>query len=260
MPVMLSRGASIDYDVQGEGPDLLLISGLGFGRWGWFKQVPELSRHFRTISFDVRKDLDPRHGVADLAGEASALLDHLGVEKVHVLGTSLGGFVAQELALERPELVERLVLVCTSYGAREPERMSLRTMGRMLGWGSFGVEDATRRGLETATSFSYRHTHPEEFEDLIRWRMATSPSFSGYYEQALAGARFDSYRDVGHIAASTLVIHGADDLYVPVGNAAALAGAIPDSRLVVLRDAGHLVFIERAWEVNHEVTNFLKDR
>ncbi|WP_228281995.1 alpha/beta fold hydrolase [Rubrobacter marinus] len=257
---MLSREASIDYDVQGEGPDLLLISGLGFGRWGWFKQVPELSRRFRTITFDVHRDLDPRHGVADLAEEASALLDHLGVEKAHVLGTSLGGFVAQKLALGRPELVDGLVLVCTSYGAREPEHMSMGALGRMLGWGSFGARDAMRRGLETATSHSYRAEHPEEFEHLVRWRMANSPSFSGYYEQALAGARFDSSRDLGQIKAPTLVIHGAGDRYVPVGNAAALAGAIPDSRLVVLRDAGHLVFIERAWEVNHEVASFLDPR
>lgn len=255
---MLSNGASIDYDVQGEGPDLLLIGGLGFGRWAWFKQVPELSRHFRTISFDVHKDLDPRHGVADLAEEASALLEHLGVEKAHVLGTSLGGFVAQELALGRPDLVDGLVLVCTSYGAREPEPMSVRALGKMLGWGSFGSRDATRRGLEAATSRAYRAESPEEFEGLIRWRMATSPSFSGYYEQALAGARFDSFRNIGHLKAPTLVIHGSDDRFVPVGNATALASALPDSRLVVLRDAGHLVFIERAWEVNREVVSFLE--
>jgi 3-oxoadipate enol-lactonase len=255
---MLSRQASIDYDVQGEGPDLLLISGLGFGRWGWFKQVPELSRHFRTITFDVHKDLDPRHGVADLAEEAFALLDHLGVEKAHVLGTSLGGFVAQKLAITRPDLVDGLVLICTSYGSREPEPMSLRTMGRLVGWGSFGTRDATRRGLQAATSQSYRSAHPEEFEEILRWRLASSPSFTGYYEQALAGVRFDSSRDVRNISAPTLVIHGSDDRYVPVGNAAALAGAIPDSRLVVLRDAGHLVFIERAWEVNREITSFLE--
>ncbi len=155
--------------------------------------------------------------------------------------------------------MDGLVLVRTSYGAREPERMSLRTMGRMFGWGSFGVKDAARRGLEATTSHTYRVRNREEFEDLTRWHLTTSPSFSGFYEQALAEARFDSYRDVGHTTAPTLVTHGADGRYVPVGNAA-LAGAIPDSRLVVLRDAGHLVFIERAWEVNHEVNSFLEPR
>ena len=122
MPLTITDNTSIDYDVQGEGPPLLLINGLGFGRWGWFKQVPAFTRHFETITFDIRGERGLRNGVADLTGEAVALLDHLGVGKTHVLGTSLGGFVAQELALARPDLVDRLVLVCTSYGGRGPRR------------------------------------------------------------------------------------------------------------------------------------------
>src|SRR5919112_2684978 len=116
MPVTITESTSIDYDINGDGPPLLLISGLGFGRWGWFKQIPALSRHFRTISFDARGERDLEGGVADLVADVVALLDHLNVRKAHVLGTSLGGFVAQELALQRPDLVERLVLVCTSCG------------------------------------------------------------------------------------------------------------------------------------------------
>ena len=144
MPVMI-HDASIDYDVHGDGPALLLIGGLGLGRWGWFKQIPALSRHFRTITFDVRGEQNPSHGVADLTADAVALLDHLSVKKAHVLGTSLGGFVAQELALERPDLVERLVLVCTSYGGLGLEPMSPQALGRMLGWGSLSSESAVRR-------------------------------------------------------------------------------------------------------------------
>src|SRR3989337_1972015 len=118
MPEMLTRGVSIEYDVHGDGPPLILIGGLGFGRWSWFKQVPTLSNHFCTIAFDVRGEQSLSPGFADLSAEVVALLDHLGIEKTHVLGTSLGGFVAQELALERPDLVDKLVLGCTSYGGR----------------------------------------------------------------------------------------------------------------------------------------------
>ena len=119
MPLMISHEPSVDYDVYGEGTPLLLIAGLGFGRWCWFKQVPAVSRHFRVIAFDIRRlsrldllDLkDQDHSVADLVAPALALLDHLGIERAHLLGTSLGGFVAQELALQRPEMVDRMVLV-----------------------------------------------------------------------------------------------------------------------------------------------------
>ena len=260
MPVTMTGNTSIDYDISGEGPPLLLISGLGFGRWGWFKQVPAFARHFRTITFDVRGERRLENGVGDLVDEVVSLLDHLGVKKAHVLGTSLGGFVAQELALLRPDLVDRLVLVCTSYGGSGPESMSMQALSDMLGWGSFSPEGVVRRGLETATSETYRVEHADEFEQLVSWRLADSPSEVAYNEQAMAGAGFDLSREVGHITSPTLVIHGSEDRYVPVANAAALAGEIPGAKLRVLDRAGHLVFIERFADVNREVVTFLKPR
>jgi 3-oxoadipate enol-lactonase len=260
VPVAITENTSIDYDIHGEGPPLILIGGLGFGRWGFFKQIPALSRHFRTITFDARGERDLEGGVSDLVDDVVALLDHLRVGKAHVLGTSLGGFVAQELALKRPDLVDRLVLVCTSYGGRGPETMSPPALSDMIGLPSLSVERAVRRGLETATSDAYRAQRPEEFERIVRWRIADSPSLSTYYEQMRAGARFDLSRDVGSITSPTLVIHGAEDRYVPVANAAALAEAIPDAKLRVLDGAGHLVFIERFADVNREVVTFLKPR
>ncbi len=128
MPVM-THDTSIDCDIHGNGPPLVLIGGLGFGRWGWFKQVPALSRHFRTITFGIRGEQNLSRGVADLSAEVVALLDHLGVESTNVLGTSLGGFVAQELALGRFDLVDKRVLVCTSYGGSGPQAMSAQSLG-----------------------------------------------------------------------------------------------------------------------------------
>ncbi|QIN81996.1 alpha/beta fold hydrolase [Rubrobacter tropicus] len=260
MPVTITENTSIDYDVQGEGPPLLLVNGLGFGRWGWFRQVPAFSRHFRTITFDIRGERSLGNGVADLVDEVVALLDHLGVKKTHVLGTSLGGFVAQELALARPDLVDRLVLVCTSYGGRGPEAMSPGALADMMGLGTFSAEAAARKALEAATGEVYRAEKPEEFEKIVHWRLADSSSAVSYYEQAKAGARFDLSGDVGHITSPTLVIHGSEDRYVPPANARALADAIPGAKLRVLEDAGHLVFIERFADVNREVVRFLKSR
>jgi 3-oxoadipate enol-lactonase len=260
VPVAITENTSIDYDIHGEGPPLILKGGLGFGRWGFFKQIPAFSRHFRTITFDARGERDLEGGVSDLVDDVVALLDHLRVRKAHVLGTSLGGFVAQELALKRPDLVDQLVLVCTSYGGRGLETMSPRALSDMIGLPSLSVERAIRRGLETATSDAYRAQRPEEFQRIVRWRIADSPSLSTYYEQMRAGARFDLSRDVGSITSPTLVIHGAEDRYVPVANAAALAEAIPDAKLRVLDGAGHLVFIERFADVNREVVTFLKPR
>lgn len=173
---MLLLWRSLSEDVHGEGLPLILINGLGFGRWAWFKQIPAFSRHFSTITFDVRGERALRNGVADLIAEVVNLLEHLGVEKAHVLGTSLGGFVAQELALERPDLVDRLVLVCTSYGAGGPESMSPWALKDMIGWPSLTIEGAIRRGLHTATSEAYRSERPDEFEQIVQWRLADSPT------------------------------------------------------------------------------------
>ncbi len=136
--------------------------------------------------------------------------------------------------------------------------MSPWALMEMLGLPSLSVERAVRRGLEAATSDRYRAEHPEEFGQIARWRLADSPSLSAYYEQMRAGASFDASHSVRSITSPTLVIHGAEDRYVPVANAVALAEAIPDARLRVLQDAGHLVFIERFAEVNREVVTFLK--
>jgi pimeloyl-ACP methyl ester carboxylesterase len=261
MPLMVNEQVSVDYDVHGDGgPPLLMINGLGFGRWGFFKQVPALSRRFRVVTFDVRNAQNLSHGVADLSSAAVALLDHLGIRKAHVLGTSLGGFVAQELVLDRPDIVDRLVLVCTSYGGSGPQKMSPPALGAMLGLGALAPEDAARRGLEVATSDAYRAEKPEEFEEIVRWRITDSPSLAAYSQQLMAGARFDGSRGAGDIYAPTLVIHGREDCFVPVVNAAALADALPDATLRVLDDAGHLVFIEKAAQVNRYVSGFLKPR
>src|SRR5215217_1999412 len=246
MPVTITERTSIDYDINGEGPPLLLISGLGFGRWGWFKQVPAFSRHFQTITFDVRGERRLENGVDDLVRDVVSLLDHLGVKKAHVFGASLGGFVGQELALLRPDLVDRLVLVCTSYGGIGPESMSVQALSDMLGWGSLSPEGGVRRGLETATSATYRAEHGDEFEQIVSWRLADSPSGGAFHEQARAGADFDLSRDVGHITSPTLVIHGAEDRYVPVANAAGLPARVRRWIGEVPRSLGH--WSRRLWD------------
>jgi pimeloyl-ACP methyl ester carboxylesterase len=259
MPEVSTQNATIGYEVHGAGPSLVLINGMGFGRWGFFKQVPALSRRFATITFDAAAGRNPEGVIEGLASDVVGLLEHLGVSRAHVLGASLGGFVAQKLALGRPDLVGRLVLVSAGHGGRGSEGMSLGTMGQMFGFGALSAKQAVRSGLEAATSERYRAENPEEFERLVAKRLSDSPSAASYYGQALAGSRFDDTAEVGRIGAPTLVIHGAEDGYVPPSNARALADAIPDARLRILEGAGHLVFVERAEEVNREVFGFLSE-
>jgi pimeloyl-ACP methyl ester carboxylesterase len=96
MPITTATdGSTIEYEVHGDGPTPLLVPGLGFGPWGFFKQLPALSRRFRTVTFGLRAPRGRDHGITELARDAAALLDSLGTGRAHVLGTSLGGFVAR---------------------------------------------------------------------------------------------------------------------------------------------------------------------
>ena len=135
--------------------------------------------------------------------------------------------------------------------------MSARVLAAMFGVGSFSPEGAVRRGLKAATSARYRAEHPAEFDRIVTNRLALSPSPASYLRQAGAGANFDASGRVRGIDAPTLVIHGSNDRLVPVANARALARTVPRSRLRVHDGAGHLVFIEKAEEVNEEVASFL---
>lgn len=105
-----------------------------------------------------------------------------------------------------------------------------------------------------------RAGNPDKFDRILHWRLADSPSLSEYSQQMMAGAQFNASRNLGEIFSPTLVVHGAEDRYMPLANAVALAESIPNTKLRVLDGAGHLVFIEQAKEVNKEIIAFLKPR
>ena len=267
MPFIDARGVRLYYEIHGRALrptdlPLLLIAGLGFATWCWFKQLPVLGQHYAIIVFDNRgsgRSEKPPHlyDVATLADDAAALLTALGVPRAYVLGTSLGGFIAQELALRHPERVARLILCSTSFGGPRSIPMRWPVLKATLGWGAPTRALAIRKGLEVATSRAYRQACADELERIIGWRQHDQLQPSDYFRQVLAGVRFDAARRVQAIAAPTLVIHGAEDRVVPVANAVLLAQTIPRARLRIINGAGHLVFIERAAEVNRAILAFL---
>jgi pimeloyl-ACP methyl ester carboxylesterase len=124
MPFQRVNGIQIYYEEHGKGDPLLLIQGLGYPSGMWFLQIPALARNFRTIVFDNRgvgrtDKPDEEYSIPLMASDAAGLLHALGIKKAHVVGVSLGGYIAQELALSQPDLVDRLVLLATSCGGPE---------------------------------------------------------------------------------------------------------------------------------------------
>jgi pimeloyl-ACP methyl ester carboxylesterase len=241
------------WERHGEGAPLLLIHGLGYARWGWEPVVDGLARSFDVILFDNRgigeSEAPPGpYTTAQLAADALQVLDEAGVARAHVLGTSLGGMVAQELALASPERVDRLVLVCTTPGGPESFPMPEQTV-KLMGSGA-----SLRQFVENALA---PDADAELVERILRHREATAQPLDAWAAQAAAGGSFDALDRIEGIAAPTLVLHGTEDAVVDSRNTALLALRIPDARVELFPGGGHLLFWEQPDRFVEVVTEFL---
>jgi pimeloyl-ACP methyl ester carboxylesterase len=243
-------------------PWLVLVQGLGLDRFGWKPVLRKLQRHFRLVLVDNRgSGLSERppgsFAIADMAGDIVAVLDAAGVRRAHVLGASLGGMVAQELAIDHPERVDGLVLACTTPGwplAYPMPRASVRLIAATPG---MTAEVALRRHVENALSARTVQHRPELVGRLIELR-GSRPADPGMLSaQAAAGARYAGRRRQARILARTLVLHGDADSVVDPRNGKLLADRIPGAQLVTFPELGHLLFWEDPDGFAEAVTSFL---
>lgn len=236
----------IAWERRGAGPSLVLVHGLGYARWGWEPVVDALAERFDVVLLDNRgigeSDAPPGpYTVSELAGDVLGVLDEAGVEHAHVVGTSLGGMVAQELALTAPGRVEKLVLVCTTPGGSSAAPTPEATVRLLAEAPSLEPLVALRRFVENALA----PEPPRELvERILAHRLATAQPFAAWLAQAAAGAAFDVWDRLPGLRAPTLVLHGTEDDVVDPRNADLLATRIPDARVVWFEDCGHLL----SWE------------
>jgi len=234
----------IKWDSQGDGPALLLIQGLGYGRWGWDPVAPGLAERHRVLSFDNRgigesEKPEGPYTARMMADDALQVLDEAGVERAHVVGASLGGMIAQELAVLAPERVDRLVLCCTTPGGPDAFPLPDATLQLMAEAPALAPEVALRRFVENALG-----ANPSErlVDEIFALRLANPPDPAGWQAQAAAGTTFAGVD--GAIEAPTIVLHGTEDKVVDVRNAELLAERIPGARVELVPGAGHLFFWE----------------
>lgn len=241
-----SAGVRIAFETRGDGSPLLLVHGLGYGRWGWNPVVGPLAKRHRVVLLDNRgigeSDVPPGPYTARmLAEDAVAVLDAAGVERAHVVGTSLGGMIAQELAVEHPDRVERLVLACTTPGGERAAPYPEPTQRLLAEAASLEPAVALRRFVENALAPGAPGPLVDE---IVALRLAHPPDPAGWQAQAAAAVAFDGYDRLARIAAPTLILHGTADRVVDCRNALLLAGRIPNARLELFEGLGHLFFWE----------------
>jgi len=254
----------IAWERHGSGTPLLLIHGLGYARWGWEPVLPGLAERFDVILFDNRgigeSDAPPGpYTAAEMADDAIQVLDEAGVGRAHVVGTSLGGMVAQELALGHPDRVDRLVLACTTPGGPKAHPMPQRTLTLMAEAATREPAVALRRFVENALAPATVAEHPELVDRILAHRIATAQDPVAWAAQAAAGATFDAFERLGALAARALVQHGDEDVVVDPRNADLLVELLPDARLERLQGTGHLFFWEAPERFVSSVSAFLEN-
>lgn len=245
---------------HGDGHPLLLLTGLGYAIWSWQRQLPDWSQRFRCIAVENRgtgrspKPPGP-YSIEQLADDAAEALDG---RRAHVAGFSMGGYIAQTLAVRHPELVERLVLICTATGGPGFRPTPAETTATWEAHAGRPPQEFARATMPLSFRPGWVDEHPDEFEALLADRLEhpTPPEcWRAQYDACLDWAA--RVTPVEQIEAPTLVVHGDADRVVPYENGVELARRIPGSRFERLDGGGHLLFLESPERFNPLVAEFL---
>lgn len=266
MPIATVGDLDIAYDIVGpeSAPAVLMINGLGADHSGWYLQVPAISREFRTISYDNRDvgqtgaGRDPKpYGIPRFAADAAGLLDHLGIERAHIVGASMGGAIAQEFALAYPERTASATIVC-SWAKTDP------WLAELFGdWERIFAAQGQRAFARTSWLWVFTHRFyntPGNLEGLIA-NLDANPrpqTFPEYERQSRAAISHDALGRLAEITCPVHIIAGADDLLTPLRFSEEMATAMPSARFTVMPEVGHGMFWEAVDAFNEHVLSFLR--
>ena len=256
-------GRTLYYEVHGEGEPLLCVHGLTVDTLGWALQVPSFSQRHRTVIFDNRdagqsSPAEAAYTVSDMAQDALTLADELDLQSFHLLGISMGGAIAQEVALAAPERVRTLTLavtfpsggawahsLSTVWSARVREMPRERHIDELLLLNLSEEFFENEAAVQFARDLSLQNPHPQDPE--------------GFARQLEASSHHDASDRLPMLSMPTHVIGGERDILVPVWKSQELAELIPGARLTVLERAPHGLSMERAEEFNRLVLEFIAE-
>jgi pimeloyl-ACP methyl ester carboxylesterase len=264
MPYQTVNGIKIYYEEQGTGEPLLLINGLAFPMDLWFAQIEELSKDFRVIALDNRgigqsDKPDEEYSIPLMASDSVGLLRALGIQKANVAGLSMGGFIAQEIALSYPESLNRLILVATGMGGPR-----LLALGKPF-WDSSVVAiagktywDVYRIDLTLMTAPEFAERHPETLDKAVELRMKNPQPFHAFVRQFTAAGLFDSNERVHRIDKPTLIVLGREDPIFPIDLAEDFREKLPHAKMVIYENCGHAIHLEKPDQLSKDIREFLK--
>lgn len=261
MPELVRPGARIWWEATGSGTPLLIIQGLGYSLEASWRLVPELARRHTVIQLDNRgvgrSDVpDGDIHIEEMAADAAAVAEAAGLGPVHLLGLSMGGLIAQEMLLTRPELVRSVVLGCTSPGGLAALPFSPAVAAHLAELATLPAREAA----EQSAPIVYASATAADIRADIDIRMSRPTSRAGYLGQLMAVGRYSgTLARLPMVQHPVLVVHGTDDQLVPPGNAELLARAIPGAKTHLLTDAGHIFTTDATAETISAILDFVAE-
>jgi pimeloyl-ACP methyl ester carboxylesterase len=257
-------GVSIYYEVDGSGEPLVLIEGLGYANWMWVKQRP-LSKYVKLIIYDNRgvgysSKPDRPYTMDNFADDLEDLLNYLSIDKAFLWGVSMGGMIAMYFTYKNPDRVRGLILGETNFGIKSvpPSKEALEILMQPPKSGLDKREMLIER-MRVAFSREYFNKHRDEIEYLVNLRIRFEEDPKAYNNQLAAVLSFDFKDKLPSIRVPTLIVTGDEDYVVNPQNSYIMNQSIPNSKLIILRGAGHLAIIERAEDYNKVVLNFINE-
>jgi pimeloyl-ACP methyl ester carboxylesterase len=263
VPKARVNGIELYYEVHGEGEPLLFIGGLGANLTEIPYLVEAYRRHFQLIVFDGRgcgrsDKPEEDYSIAGFADDAAALLDALGVAEAAVYGSSMGGMIAQELALLHPHRVRALILGCTTAGASGGAAPAMETIQKMVRNQSLSGDEAIAAGWELGYSAGYIEANADAMMARSRIASQYAAPREAYVRQVIAAAKHDTYGRLHQVACPVMIIHGSDDVMIPVANAHLLKRHMPQAELHILEGMGHGYNLEAQEQADALVIDFVR--
>ncbi|MFH1149934.1 MAG: alpha/beta hydrolase [Actinomycetota bacterium] len=263
----MRKMASIDdveicYERMGSGPPLVMIMGYTANMDWWSPLLLEvLSSRYAVTVFDNRGAGRSgagcrRFSIKQFASDTAGLMKVLGIERAHVLGVSMGGMIAQQLALDFPLKVDRLVLCCTVCGGPEVKPPALPVLRRLVDF-SGSAEDRIRRSADVLYPREYLEEHPDVVENAIGVILKAMITPRNAYRQAGAILGFRTHKRLPALFQETLVMCGEEDVLVPPANSDTLVSRIPGATMRRFSGAGHGFTTQCAADVAQAVVGFL---
>jgi len=254
------------YEIHGEGFPYVMIIGLAADVNWWIPEVIEpSSQNFKTIIFDNRgagRTDKPKikYSIKMMADDTVGLMDALKIEKAHIFGASMGGMIAQEIALTYPERVERLVLCCTHCGGSKQVFPSNEIVQMMATPREVSPEELVNDIIPLVYTEDFIKNNPDFIETYKQRMLKTPIPLDSYQRQTQATMSFSSGMRLKRIKAPTLILQGKEDVLVPPENAEVLAKRIPNAKVVLFDNAAHLLFQPDPERVNNTTIEFLTEK